>query len=255
VNFNQPVQLLDCDVEEPNLHLFIAPEKGKIETIKTVVPEILEDKCTFCDQCEALCQFKAIAGTAVMTFPELCHSCGGCFEVCPEKAIQESHRELGTITRGYHQDIELVYCRLRVGEAMAPPLIKKVKSHARPDSISIVDSPPGTSCPVIAAMRDTDFVILVTEPTPFGLHDLKLAVGAVQMLGIPFGLVINRADIGNQDVKDYATSIGMPILMELPFDRQIAETTTAGKLMARELPDYREKFLNIFDQIKRTERK
>jgi len=254
VSLNQPIQLLDCDVEEPNLHLFIAPEKDEIETIKTMVPEILEDKCTYCGKCEALCQFKAIAiiaGTAAMTFPELCHSCGGCFEICPEKAIQESHRKLGTITRGYYQDIELVYGRLRVGEAMAPPLIKKVKSHARSDSITIIDSPPGTSCPVIAAIRDTDFVILVTEPTPFGLHDLKLAVGAVQILDIPFGLVINRSDIGNQDVKDYAAAIGMPILMELPFDRQIAEATTDGKLMARELPGYREKFLDIFNQIKR----
>ena len=252
VSLNQAVQLLDCDVEEPNLHLFITPENGEIDTIKTLVPEILEDKCTFCGKCEELCQFKAIAiiaGTAALTFPELCHSCGGCFEICPENAIQESYRELGTITRGYHQDIELVYGRLRVGEAMAPPLIKKVKSHAPPDRISIVDSPPGTSCPVIAAIKDTDFVILVTEPTPFGLHDLKLAVGAVQMLSIPFGLVINRSDIGNQDVKNYAASIGMPILMELPFDRQIAEATTNGKLMVQELPGYRKKFLKLFDQI------
>jgi MinD superfamily P-loop ATPase len=252
VSLNKPVQLLDCDVEEPNLHLFIGPEKSDTETITTLVPEILDDKCTLCGQCEALCQFKAIAiiaGTAAMTFPELCHSCGGCFEVCPENAIHKSYRELGTITRGYHQDIGLVYGRLRVGEAMAPPLIKKVKSRAPLDSITIIDSPPGTSCPVIAAMRDTDFVILVTEPTPFGLNDLKLAVGAVQMLHIPFGLVINRSDIGNQDVKNYAESIGMPVLMEIPFDRQIAEATTAGKLMVRELPGYREKFLNIFEQI------
>ena len=252
VSLETPVRLLDCDVEEPNLHLFLPPEKGETETIKTLVPEILEDKCTFCGKCETLCQFKAIAiiaGTAAMTFPELCHSCGGCFKVCPEDAIMASYRELGSITRGYHQDIELVYGRLRVGEAMAPPLIKKVKSHAPLDRVNIVDSPPGTSCPVIASISDSDFVILVTEPTPFGLHDLKLAVGAVQMLQIPFGLVINRSDIGNQDVKDYAASMGMPVLMEIPFDRQIAEVTTNGKLMARELPGYRDKFLNIFEQI------
>ncbi len=252
VSLDQPVRLLDCDVEEPNLHLFIAPEKGQTETVKTLVPEILEDKCTFCGKCETLCQFKAIAiiaGTAAMTFPELCHSCGGCFEICPEDAILKSYRELGTITRGSYHNIELVYGRLRVGEAMAPPLIKKVKSYARPGSVNIVDCPPGTSCPVIAAIRDTDFVILVTEPTPFGLHDLKLAVGAVQMLRIPFGLVINRSDIGNQDVTDYAASIGMPVLMEIPFDRQIAEATTNGRLMVKELPAYREKFLNILQQI------
>lgn len=252
VSLKTPVRLLDCDVEEPNLHLFLPPEKSETEQIKTLVPEILEDKCTFCGKCETLCQFKAIAiiaGTAAMTFPELCHSCGGCFKVCPEDAILESYRELGTITRGNNQDIELVYGRLRVGEAMAPPLIKKVKSNAPLDSVNIVDSPPGTSCPVIASIGDSDFVILVTEPTPFGLHDLKLAVGAVQMLHLPFGLVINRSDIGNQDVKDYAASIGMPVLMEIPFDRQIAEATTNGKLMARELPGYREKFIEIFEQI------
>lgn len=252
VSLKTPVRLLDCDVEEPNLHLFLPPEKSETEKIKTLIPEILEDKCTFCGKCETLCQFKAIAiiaGTAAMTFPELCHSCGGCFKVCPEDAILESYRELGTITRGNNQDIELVYGRLRVGEAMAPPLIKKVKSNAPLDAVNIVDSPPGTSCPVIASISDSDFVILVTEPTPFGLHDLKLAVGAVQMLHLPFGLVINRSDIGNQDVKDYAASIGMPVLMEIPFDRQIAEATTNGKLMARELPGYREKFLEIFEQI------
>ena len=252
VSLKTPVRLLDCDVEEPNLHLFLPPEKSETEKIKTLIPEIPEDKCTFCGKCETLCQFKAIAiiaGTAAMTFPELCHSCGGCFKVCPEDAILESYRELGTITRGNNQDIELVYGRLRVGEAMAPPLIKKVKSNAPLDSVNIVDSPPGTSCPVIASISDSDFVILVTEPTPFGLHDLKLAVGAVQMLHLPFGLVINRSDIGNQDVKDYAASIGMPVLMEIPFDRQIAEATTNGKLMARELPGYREKFLEIFEQI------
>lgn len=252
VSLKTPVRLLDCDVEEPNLHLFLPPEKSETEKIKTLVPEILEDKCTFCGKCETLCQFKAIAiiaGTAAMTFPELCHSCGGCFKVCPEDAILESYRELGTITRGNNQDIELVYGRLRVGEAMAPPLIKKVKSNAPLDAVNIVDSPPGTSCPVIASIGDSDFVILVTEPTPFGLHDLKLAVGAVQMLHLPFGLVINRSDIGNQDVKDYAASIGMPVLMEIPFDRQIAEATTNGKLMARELPGYREKFIELFEQI------
>jgi len=252
VSLKQSARLLDCDVEEPNLHLFIQPDEAEVENVQALVPEILTEKCTHCGKCEEICQFKAIAiiaGTAVMTFPELCHSCGGCFEVCPENAIQESYRELGTITKGRQQHLNLVYGRLRVGEAMAPPLIKKVKSYAPLDDVCIVDSPPGTSCPVIAAVRDTDFVILVTEPTPFGLHDLKLAVGAVELLHIPHGLVINRSDIGNMDVKNYAADIGMPVLMEIPFDRQIAEATTNGKLMVEELPHYQEKFLNAFDQI------
>ena len=246
------VQLMDCDVEEPNAFLFLPAQAIKKEIITTSVPEIDKEKCNFCGKCEEICQFKAIAvlkETAVMVFSELCHSCGGCMEVCPQEAVKEGFRELGMIEKGHYNGIELVFGRLRVGEAMSPPLIKRVKALAQPTKIAIIDAPPGTSCPVIEAMKGTDFVVLVTEPTPFGLHDLKLAVGAVQMLDIPHGLIINRSDMGDQKVKEYAESMGIPILLEIPFERRIAEAYTSGKLIVDALPEYKEKFLELYQSI------
>ena len=248
------VQLLDCDVEEPNSHLFINPVFEKTITVTTPVPEVDEKKCNLCGKCDEICQFKAIiviADTAVMTFPELCHSCGGCEKVCPENAIKETSRELGIIQKGYCNGIEFVHGKSRVGEAMTPPLIVKVRSFARPDKFTIIDAPPGTSCPVIASMKDTDFILLVTEPTPFGLHDLKLAVGAVKILNIPCGLVINRSDVGDNKVKDFAKKEAIPVLLEIPFDRNIAEAYSTGDTIVEKLPGFKEKFLTLYDNIKK----
>ena len=244
-------QLLDCDVEEPNAHLFLKPDIQHSETVSTPVPEIDKQKCTLCRKCVEICRFKviAIAGETILTFPELCHSCGGCMIVCPEAAISETGRELGIIETGTSNTIAFGHGRLRVGEAMSPPLIKKVRSLVKPETINIIDAPPGTSCPVIAAMKDTDFVLMVTEPTPFGLHDLKLAVEAVKLLNIPCGLVINRSDIGNDHVRQYAQAEDLPILMEIPFDRKIAETYSRGHLIVEELPEWRPKFVELFNQI------
>ena len=199
VSLGGDVQLLDCDVEEPNAHLFIHPVINEVKTITTPVPEVDMEKCNLCGKCGEICRFKAIVviGETVLPFPEMCHSCGGCMEVCPEKAITETGRELGVIERGGRNGLEFVHGKLRVGEAMSPPLIRKVREYARPDALTIIDAPPGTSCPVIASMKGADFVLLVTEPTPFGLNDLKLAVGAVNILDIPCGLVINRSDMGD----------------------------------------------------------
>jgi MinD superfamily P-loop ATPase len=248
----QGVQLLDCDVEEPNAHLFIHPEIEKRETISTPVPVVDEAKCTLCGKCGEICQFKAIVviGNTVLPFHELCHSCGGCMAVCPDDAIREEGRELGIIEVGHRNGLEFVYGKLRVGEAMSPPLIRKVRAFTREDKITIIDAPPGTSCPVIAAMRDTDFVLLVTEPTPFGLYDLKLAVGAVRILGIPCGLVINRSDIGDDKVRAYAEAEALPILMEIPFDRRIAEVYSRGELLTETMPEWKEKFLELYERIK-----
>lgn len=247
------VQLLDCDVEEPNCHLFLNPLIEETETVFTPVPEIDEDKCTFCRKCVDICRFKVIAivGETVLTFPELCHSCGGCMMVCPEDAITETGRELGVVEKGSLNNIDFVHGRLRIGEAMSPPLIKKVRSFAQSDKINIIDAPPGTSCPVIAAMKDTDFVLMVTEPTPFGLHDLKLAVEAVKILGIPYGLVINRSDIGNSRVREYAGQENLPILMEIPFDRRIAEAYSRGRPIVEEMPEWKEKFLKLYSQMEK----
>jgi MinD superfamily P-loop ATPase len=248
----QGVQLLDCDVEEPNAHLFIQPEIEKRETISTPVPVVDEEKCTLCGKCGEICQFKAIVviGNTVLPFHELCHSCGGCVEVCPEDAIREEGRELGIIEVGHRNGLEFVHGELRVGEAMSPPLIRKVRALRQDDKITIIDAPPGTSCPVIAAMKDTDFVLLVTEPTPFGLYDLKLAVGAVRILGIPCGLVINRSDMGDDKVKAYAEAEALPILMEIPFDRRIAEAYSRGELLTETMSEWKEKFQELYEKIK-----
>jgi len=245
------VRLLDCDVEEPNSHLFLDPELDAHETVFTPVPRIDETKCTYCRKCAEICRFRAIAvfGETVLTFPELCHSCGGCVAVCPEGAITETGRELGVVESGRWDHSKFVHGRLRVGEAMSPPLIRKVRSFEDQNGITIVDAPPGTSCPVIAAMNGVDYVLMVTEPTPFGLHDLRLAVEAVKLLGIPWGLVINRADIGNTEVRAYAEREKLPILMEIPFDRRIAEAYSQGTLVIDALPEWKEKFIELYQRI------
>jgi len=251
VSLGDGVQLLDCDVEEPNAHLFIHPVFEKTENVSTAVPEVDEAKCNLCGKCGEICQFKAIIVIAktVLPFQELCHSCGGCMEVCPEHAIREGQRVLGEIEVGHRNGLEFIHGRLRIGEAMAPPLIRKVRSFAHAGKVTIIDAPPGTSCPVIASMKGADFVLLVTEPTPFGLHDLKLAVGAVGILGIPCGLVINRSDMGDDRLREYAGAEGIPILMEIPFDRKIAESYSRGELLVDVRPEWKEKFLQLYEKI------
>jgi MinD superfamily P-loop ATPase len=252
LSLGKEVQFLDCDVEEPNAHLFLHPTYEKTETITTPVPEVDNKKCTLCGKCGDICQFKAIIviGETVLPFPELCHSCGGCVEVCPEKAITEKGREIGVIQKGHRNGLEFVHGILRVGEAMSPPLIRKVRSYARPDQLTIIDAPPGTSCPVIASMTGADFVLLVTEPTPFGLHDLALAVGAVNILKIPCGLVINRSDIGDEKVKAYAEEKALPILLEIPFDRRIAEAYSRGEVLVEMMPEWKERFVELYHRVK-----
>ncbi len=246
------VELLDCDVEEPNAHLFLNPDIISTSLVTTPVPEVDQEKCTGCKQCADICRFSAITvvGKKVLVFPELCHSCGGCMVVCPEKAITEKGRELGTVSIGSTNGLVFKEGRLRIGEAMSPPLIKQVRQRADPKKPTIIDAPPGTSCPVIAAMHGADFILMVTEPTPFGLHDLILAVEAVKLLGIPSGLVINRADIGDRKVHEYAAGCDLPILMEIPFDRKIAEAYSKGKTLVEDDPVWRERFQTLFKQIK-----
>ena len=247
----QPVQLLDCDVEEPNAHLFLQPTIENTQTVNTPVPEIDAEKCTQCRKCMEICRFRAITviGEMVLTFPELCHSCGGCMAVCPEGAITETGRELGVLETGHRDGIAFAHGRIRVGEAMAPPLIREVRRVANNDRLTLIDAPPGTSCPVISAMKGTDFVLLVTEPTPFGLHDLELAVEAVKILGIPMGLVINRSDMGDDKVKAYAKNQNLPILMEIPFDRRIATCYSRGEMFALAIPEWKARFRELLQEI------
>ncbi|MBW2653416.1 MAG: ATP-binding protein [Deltaproteobacteria bacterium] len=251
LSIDQEVQLLDCDVEEPNSHLFINPVIDKKEQVIAPVPKIDLEKCTFCKKCMDICRYGAIAVLKkdVLTFENLCHSCGGCFEVCPENAVIEKERSLGEIEHGTARGISFIHGRLEVGQVMAPPIIKKVRSYTDPNRVTIIDAPPGTSCPVIAAMNNADFILLVTEPTPFGLHDLKLAVETVRILDIPHGLVINRAGLGNDDVKHYAQKEHLPILMEIPFDKKIARIYSKGQMVVDKLPEYKVKFQDLFRKI------
>lgn len=251
LSIDQEVQLLDCDVEEPNAHLFLNPIIEKNESVLAPVPQIDLKKCTFCKKCMEICRFGAIAVLKkdVLIFENLCHSCGGCFEVCPEDAIIEKKRSLGEIEHGKAGKISFIHGRLGIGQVMVPPIIKKVRSYSDPESVTIIDAPPGTSCPVIAAMSKADFILLVTEPTPFGLHDLKLAVETVKILDIPHGLVINRAGLGNDEVKNYANRERIPILMEIPFDKKIAQIYSKGEMIVDRLPEYKEKFQILFGKI------
>ncbi|MBA3011401.1 MAG: ATP-binding protein [Proteobacteria bacterium] len=255
----EPTTLLDCDVEEPNSHLFLTPNFTGRENVIAPIPEVDDAKCTYCKRCMDICRFGAIAVVAkkVLTFPELCHSCGGCMAICPEDAIREKDRVLGIIETGFvhpktdnGKKIQFAHGLMDIGQVMAPPIIRQVRTHADPKGVTIIDAPPGTSCPVIAAMKGADFVLLVTEPTPFGLHDLTLAVETVKILDIPHGLVINRAGMGNDDVKAYARKEKIPVLMEIPFDRKIAAAYSKGELIISCLPEYKEKFLRLYDDIK-----
>jgi MinD superfamily P-loop ATPase len=244
-------KLLDCDVEEPNDHIFIQPRITHTEEVGLKVPQVDMDKCSLCGRCGEICQFQAIVvvGKSVLTFPELCHSCGGCLEVCPEGAITEVDRAMGVFERGTRDGLQFAYGHLYVGQVMAVPLIERVRAEVESGMPTIIDAPPGTSCPVISSVKGTDFVILVTEPTPFGLNDLKLAVGIVKILDIPHGIVINRSDLGDDKVKEYANQEGIPVLMEIPFSRQIAEAYSRGRLLVEELPEWREKFIQLYERI------
>ena len=245
------VQILDCDVEAPNVHLFLQAEPAGHEVVGIPVPEVDADLCNQCGECSRLCQYNAIAvlGTGVMVFPELCHGCGGCTLVCPEEAISEVLRPIGVVEDGRAGSIHLVQGRLYVGEALVPPLIREVRARSCEEGVVLIDAPPGTSCSMIAAVRGSDFVVLVTEPTPFGLNDLELAVETVRTLGIPCGVVINRAGSGDDRVHEYCAAEGIDILLEIPDDRRIAEAYARGLMLVDAIPDIRPLFASLAAQI------
>ncbi len=238
------VQILDCDVEAPNVHLFLDAEPVGREVVGIPAPEIDPDRCNQCGECSRICQYNAIAvlGTGVMVFPELCHGCGGCALLCPEEAITEVLRPIGVVEECRAGSIDLVQGRLNVGEALVPPLIREVRARCHEDGVVLIDAPPGTSCSMIAAVRGSDFVVLVTEPTPFGLNDLALAVETVRALEIPCGVVINRAGSGDNRVHDYCAAEGLPILLEIPDDRRIAEAYAGGRTLVGSFPEVRRLF-------------
>jgi MinD superfamily P-loop ATPase len=247
------VQLLDCDVEEPNSHILLQPTITETEPVYTKVPVISEELCVYCGKCSKFCAYNAlfVAPKTVMVFSELCHSCGGCMLVCPKDAITETERQIGVIKKGEAKGVEIVYGELNVGEAMAVPLIRAVKNQMKNDKTVIIDAPPGTACSLVASVHKTDYCILVTEPTPFGLHDLKITVQVLKDLGVPMGVVINRAGIGDRKVYEYCEKEKIPLLLEIPFSKKIAELYSRGVPFVAEMPEWKEKFLEILDTIKR----
>ncbi len=247
----QPVRLLDCDVEEPNCHLFLKPQIQWRKPVTVPVPVVDTAKCDGGGKCRELCQFNAIAmlkGKAVI-FPELCHSCGGCAKVCPTGAIREVEREIGVVEEGTSNGIAFVTGNLHVGQPLAPTVIRAVKRRATSDQLTILDCPPGTSCAMVTVVRDADHVLLVTEPTPFGLHDLKLAVDTVRQLGRSFSVIINRADAGDDRVMEYCRAENIPVRLQIPEDRRIAEAYSRGETVINALPELREKFRQLLFEV------
>lgn len=259
----EPVRLLDCDVEEPNAHIFLQAHLEGRETVGLPVPEVDEELCTACGACGEICQYSAIVAlrSKPLVFPQLCHGCGGCRRVCPTGAIREVPRPVGELEWGRRDHVDFVHGRLNIGEAMAPPVIRAVKRWgagrqppAGTAGMTLIDAPPGTSCPVIEAVRDSDYVLLVTEPTPFGLHDLRLAVAMIRRLDLPFGVIVNREGIGDARVEEFCAQEAIPILLEIPDDRRIAEAYSRGAAMVEALPEYRERFAVLYTTLKEADR-
>jgi len=241
----------DCDVEEPNGHIFLEPTIRRKTLVTTPVPRVKAESCDLCGICSDVCRFNAIAvhSKGVEIFDELCHGCGGCTIACPMNAIWEKPREIGVVRVGASGHAQFIDGKLNIGEAVVPPLVKAVKKEIPEAELVLIDAPPGTSCPVIAAVSDADYCLLVTEPTPFGLNDLTLAVGMVRELGVPFGVAINRHGIGNADTEEYCKAEKIPVLIKIPDDRRIAEAYSRGRLVVEEVPGMRSEFLRLLTAI------
>ncbi len=247
----EDVVLLDCDVEEPNDSVFIGKTIIKEEDVHTLIPSVDDALCDNCGKCSEFCNYNAIITLPdkVIVYPDMCHSCGG-WIVCPRDAITPVGRNIGKITVFQDGVLELVQGKINVGVVLSPSLIRDVKKYISPNKVNIIDSPPGTSCPVVETIRGSEFVILVTEPTPFGLHDLILSVGLLRMTDTPFGVVINRAGIGDKKVQEYCRDENIQILLEIPNDIEIARVCSRGKLIIDEIPKYRKLFQSLYDTIK-----
>ena len=251
-----PPLLLDCDVEAPNAALFLRPAIRERREVGQMVPRVDLETCTYCGRCAEVCQYHAVAviGEKVLVFPELCHGCGSCTLNCPTGAIDEVLHVTGSIERGWARGVEFAQGTINIGEPMGVPIIRQLKRWVIPSNPGrrpiILDAPPGTACPVVESMRHVDFVLMVTEPTPFGLHDLRLAVEVARgELGLPVGVVVNRDGVGDQGVDAYCAAEGIPILMRIPLDRRIAEAYSNGAALAEAMPEYRGRFVELWKRL------
>lgn len=248
---------VDCDVEEPNAALFLHPTLTGSQEVGILIPQVDAAKCTACGRCAEVCAFNAIAvvGQQVLVFPELCHGCGSCTLNCPEGAISEVLNVTGRLEWGQANGVRFWQGEMNVGQAMATPIIHQLKKRAlnglSAERLAILDAPPGAACPVVESVQGADFALMVTEPTPFGLHDLRIAVEVIRdELHIPVGVVVNRDGVGDAGVDAYCAAENIPILMRIPLDRRIAEAYSEGVPLVRALPEYREKFLALYERIR-----
>jgi len=249
----EPVTYIDCDVEEPNGHIFLKPAIDRSERAVMPHPVVDTGRCISCGKCAEICRYRAIImlGETPYVSPEMCHACGGCWLVCPVDAITPADREIGVIESGARDGIGFVHGKLNIGQAMSPPLIRQVKDRITDEGVTIIDCPPGTSCPVVTSVHGADYVLLVTEPTPFGLHDLKIAVEVIEKLGIPFGVFVNRSDIGTGDTERFCSSRHIDILARFPDDRAVAEAYSRGEIASEALPEVRNLYERLYDDLSR----
>ena len=248
---NCRVTFLDADVEAPNGHLFLRPQLDREVAVELQIPAIDPQQCTRCGKCAEFCAFSALVnlGKEILFFPELCHACGGCRLVCPAAAITEHGRRIGTVEEGSAGSIHFIRGRLDIGQPLSPPVIRAAQARISQAGITVVDAPPGTACAAVQAVGGADYVLLVAEPTPFGIHDLDLAAQMVRNLGLPFAVIANRADEGIGALRDYCRDSGIHLLMEIPDDRRIAVACSRGELIVDILPEYEVRFTQLFSQV------
>ncbi len=248
-------QYLDCDVEEPNGALFLKPDLKESFPVKVLVPEADMSKCDVCGRCAKACQYNAIAvvKNKVIVFPEICHHCGACVIACPNNAIREVERTIGVIEA--NEDSTFLQGKLNVGEPVSMPILRELKRRIKNDRTVIIDCPPGASCAVVQSIEECDYCVLVTEPTPFGIHDLKIAVEVVKKMGLPYGVLLNKATENNRIIYDFCETEGVELLMEIPFSKEIAESYSKGMLPVQKDNLWKEKFEKLYEKIERGAKK
>ena len=250
--FISKLPLFDTDIEEPNSHIFLKNNILEEKSVYMNYPKVNMEKCNLCGECGDFCKFNAVipAKNTVLIFEESCHDCGGCGVICKQKAISWEKREIGKIFTGKtYFNSSTVYGKLNIGEMSGVKIIKEMYKNAEIEDF-LIDCPPGTACTTVAAVEESDFAVVVTEPSPFGLSDMKLVIKLLRDMKIPFGVVINKAEENEKEVKNYCISENIEILGEIPFSRKIAENYSKGNIVSDILPEYKKVFENILEKVK-----